>query len=78
MENAPIVRARICSGLGFLGIELEDKRNVVIAGVISAVTSRVLVRVIHRDEAWMIANTVCRILDLAIEWEHCHEGEKWG
>ena len=26
-ENAPTVRARICDGLGFLGIELEEKRN---------------------------------------------------
>ena len=26
-ENAPAVRARICDGLGFLGIELEDKHN---------------------------------------------------
>jgi len=26
-ENAPSVRARICDGLGFLGIELEEKRN---------------------------------------------------
>ena len=24
-ENAPVVRARICAGLGFLGIELEEK-----------------------------------------------------
>lgn len=26
-ENAPIVRTRICDGLGFLGIELEEKPN---------------------------------------------------
>ena len=26
-ENAPIVRARICDGLEFLGIELEEKQN---------------------------------------------------
>ena len=26
-ENAPAVRARICDGLGFLGIELEETRN---------------------------------------------------
>ena len=35
-ENAPIVRARICDGLGFLGIELEEKQNVANADVISA------------------------------------------
>ena len=26
-ENAPPVRARICDGLGFLGIELDETRN---------------------------------------------------
>ncbi len=26
-ENAPAVRARICDGLEFLGIELDEKRN---------------------------------------------------
>ena len=26
-ENAPRVRARICDGLGFLGIEIDEKRN---------------------------------------------------
>ena len=35
-ENAPTVRARICDGLGFLGIELEEKRNAASEGVISA------------------------------------------
>ena len=26
-ENAPVVRARICEGLGFLGIELEEDKT---------------------------------------------------
>jgi Acetokinase family len=45
-ENAPTVRARICDGLGFLGIELDPKRNVANADVISSETSRISVRVI--------------------------------
>jgi len=49
-ENAPTVRARICDGLGFLGIELEVKRNAVNEAVISAAASRVAVRVIRTDE----------------------------
>jgi len=68
-ENVPIVRSRICDGLGFLGIELEEKRNAVNAGVISTDGSRVTVRVIHTDEEWMIAKTVCRILGLTRERE---------
>ena len=37
-------------GLGFLGIELEEKQNVANEGVISAAASRVAVRVMHTDE----------------------------
>jgi acetate kinase len=66
-ENAPTVRTRICDGLGFLGIELDQKRNVANAGVISSETSRIPVRVIRTDEEWVIASMVCRVLGLTIE-----------
>jgi acetate kinase len=72
-ENAAIVRARICDGLGFLGIALEEKRNLANAGVISEEASRVSVRVIRTDEEWMIASTVCRVLGLTIQKEREHE-----
>jgi acetate kinase len=68
-ENAPAVRARICDGLGFLGIELEEKRNAASEGVISAAVSRVVARVIRTDEELTIAKTVCRILGLG-SWEN--------
>ncbi len=61
-ENAPLVRARICDGLGFLGVEIEQKRNAASEGVISTDTSRVRVRVIPTDEDLMIARSVSRIL----------------
>jgi acetate kinase len=63
-ENAPPVRARICEGLEFLGIELEEAQNAANEGVISAAPSRVAVRVIRTDEERMIAETVCRVLGL--------------
>ncbi|MGO9938435.1 MAG: acetate/propionate family kinase [Terracidiphilus sp.] len=63
-ENAPTVRARICDGLGFLGIELEEKQNMANADLISTAAGRVPVRVIHTDEEWIIAKTVCRVLGL--------------
>jgi acetate kinase len=66
-ENAPTIRARICDGLGFLGIELEEKRNVANAGVISAAASRVAVRVIHTDEELMVARSVCRVFKFSEE-----------
>ena len=75
-ENASVVRARICDGLGFLGIELEEKQNVASAAVISAEASRVAVRVMHTDEEWMIAQTVCRVLGLRIEKENYDGNEK--
>ena len=69
-ENAPLVRTRICDGLGFLGIELEEKQNKASAALISAGAIRVAVRVMHTDEEWMIAKTVCRVLGLTIEKEN--------
>ncbi len=63
-ENAPAVRLRSCEGLGFLGIEIDGARNAAGAAVISAEGTHVTVRVMHTDEEWMIAATVCRILGL--------------
>ena len=63
-ENTPLVRARICDGLGFLGLELEESRNAQNAALISSDTRRVAVRVIRTDEELMIARAVCRILGL--------------
>jgi acetate kinase len=62
-ENAPSVRARICHGLGFLGIELNESRNAETADVISTDASRATVRVIRTDEELMIARSVCHILE---------------
>ena len=59
-ENAPLVRARICEGLGFLGIELNESRNAETAAVISMAVGRVTVRVIRTDEELMIARSVVR------------------
>ena len=66
-ENAPLIRTRICDGLGFLGIELEKNRNATNESVISTNASRVAVRVIHTDEELMIAKTVCRVLGLGCQ-----------
>ena len=61
-ENAPAVRERICDGLGFLGIELDQKRNAKNAPLISPDAGRVKVRVIHTDEELTIARSVNRVL----------------
>jgi acetate kinase len=56
------IRARICAGLSFLGLELNEPRNAETAAVISSDASRVTVRVIRTDEELMIARSVCRTL----------------
>ncbi len=61
-ENCPSIRARICDGLDFLGIELNEARNAENAAVISTDASRATVHVIRTDEELMIARSVCRIL----------------
>jgi acetate kinase len=61
-ENAPRVRDRICDGLSFLGIEIEEKRNAASEGVISTDGNRVTVRVIRTDEDLMIARSARGIL----------------
>jgi acetate kinase len=64
-ENAPKVRARICEGLRFLGIEIDDDRNAADGDVISQPGGRVTVRVIRTDEELVIARSVYEILGLS-------------
>jgi len=63
-ENAPLIRERICDGLGFLGIELNQERNAKNAALISPDAGRVKVRVIRTDESLVIARSVARVLNL--------------
>lgn len=61
-EGSPIVRARICEGLDFLGIVLDQARNEADAPVISKEGSPVTIRVMHTDEEREIAESVVRVL----------------
>ncbi len=63
-ENAPVIRARICDGLEFLGIEIDEKRNAANEDVISAMGGHVVVRVIRTDEELTIARAVCKVIGL--------------
>jgi acetate kinase len=54
-ENSPAIRARICTNLEFLGIELRPAANEAHEALISAPDGRVRVRVIPTDEELMIA-----------------------
>ncbi len=63
-ENSPVIRERICEGLGFLGVVLDGKRNNRNDPVISSDAGRVQVRVLPTDEGRMIARSVVRVLKL--------------
>ena len=59
-EHAPAVRTRICAGLDFLGITLDEGKNAAGEGLIS--TGAVRVRVIRTDEEVTIARETLAVL----------------
>lgn len=66
-EQSDIIRRRICAGLEFLGINLDEERNKRHEMLISASASKVGVHVINTDEAQIIAEQV---------WHNLREGTK--
>jgi acetate kinase len=63
-EHSPEVRSEICDNLEFLGIELDEIKNMNNEAIISTEKSTVSVRVIRTNEELMIAKIVFGILDL--------------
>jgi acetate kinase len=61
-ENSPSIRSRICAGLEFLGIELDQDKNAANASIIGK--GHISVRVMPTDEERMIAKLVARVLQL--------------
>jgi acetate kinase len=61
-EHAPEVRAGICEGLEFLGLQVDAFRNTRGCDVISADQSRIAIRIIPTDEEIVIARIVRSIL----------------
>jgi acetate kinase len=61
-EHLPTVRARICEGLAYLGIELEPQLNEANRPVISPTGAGVTVRVIPTDEEIVIARAAHRLV----------------
>jgi len=61
-ERSPVIRSRICSGLHFLGVGLNQRANANNDLFLSAEDTRVGVYAIPTDEEWMIMSTVKHIL----------------
>ena len=64
-EHAPEIRSAICAGLQFLGIEIDESKNVNNETIISVELSKVCVRVIKTNEQLMIAKLVCETLSIS-------------
>ena len=57
-EQSPIIRSRVCQGLDYLGIEIDETKNQGNSQLISSNNSRVGVHVIPTDEAQIICQQV--------------------
>jgi acetate kinase len=64
-EHAPEVRAAICDGLDFLGLNVDPSKNVQDQAIISTDQSRVTIRVIATDEQLVIARIVQSIVRIS-------------
>ena len=71
-ENASQIRARICSRLGWMGIEVDTARNERAERLISAESSRAMVLIIPTNEEWVIARAA-RALPLQSPIPHWSE-----
>jgi acetate kinase len=61
-EQAPVVRQRVCEGLEFLGITLDNRLNEHNAALISASDSQVDVHVIATQEAYVLCELTLQTL----------------
>jgi acetate kinase len=61
-ENSAPIRERVCEGLQFIGLALDESQNRVHAPLISSAASRVTVRVIATDEESVIARMTAETL----------------
>jgi acetate kinase len=62
-ENSGIVRSRICAGLDYLAVVLDDERNRSGEAIVSVPGTEATVRIMHTDEESEIARSVIELLD---------------
>lgn len=60
-QNAPYIREKVCKGLEYMGIELDQYKNQNTAGIISKDTSKVKVIVVNANEEKIIAQDTYEI-----------------
>ena len=64
-ENLPVVRARTCAALAFIGIQIDDALNKANARLISTDASAVAVRIVATDEQTIIAEETSKFVSAA-------------
>lgn len=62
-EHTPVIRARACQGLGFLGVALDERANATAMGDqdIASPDAPVRVLVVHTEEEWEIARACWQV-----------------
>ena len=71
------MREEICSGLDYLGLDLELSKNAANAEIISSAASRCVVRVIETDEDLMIARHTARLVQKKEALSGSSSGKGW-
>jgi acetate kinase len=61
-EHNAVIRARVCAGLAFLGVELDDDANAADAATISTASARVRVGVEPTNEEWIAARDALAVV----------------
>jgi len=61
-EHQPVIRERVCAGLGFLGVAIDPDANAAHAAVISSTASRVKVVVEATNEEWVAATAAATLI----------------
>ncbi|MEI8186060.1 MAG: acetate/propionate family kinase [Chlorobiaceae bacterium] len=62
-EHSPEIRSRICAGLEFLGIKVDDRKNSANSPVISEMSGPVEIRIMKTNEELMIARQTMKVLE---------------
>lgn len=64
-ENAPYIREKVCQGLEYMGIELDEYKNKNHKGIISKDSSKVKILVVNANEEKIIAEDTYEIVSMA-------------
>ena len=63
-QNAPYIREKVCKGLEYMGIELDEHKNNTKTGIISKDSSKVKIIVVNANEEKIIAKDTYEIVSM--------------